>query len=340
MRRRQRPLSPLLAAAPCALALALAGCADAPAAQTAADDTSARGSFPVTVDNCGVQVTVTSPPQRVVTLNQGATEQALGLGLADRMAGTAYLDDEVAPRLAADYERVTVLADEYPSGESFLAAEPDLAVASYPSAFGDKGVGSRDELAARGIPTYVDPLACPDEEGGAGSEPAPTFDAIWGALEELGTLTGAGDEAAVVAAEQRDRLAKVESGAAGDGLKVLWYDSGEDTPFVGAGAGGPALVLAAVGAINVFAHLDGGWADGSWETVLEADPDVIVLADASWSSATAKRAYLERDPVLRKLTAVRERRYVTVPFSETTPGIRLVDGAEHLAEQLAEIDDR
>lgn len=339
MRRRQRPFSPVLAAAPCALALALAGCADPPAAQTAPDDTSAGDGFPVTVDNCGVEVTVTAPPQRVVTLNQGATEQALGLGLADRMAGTAYLDDEVAPRLAADYERVKVLAEEYPSAETFLAATPDLAVASYPSAFGDKGVGARDELAARGIPTYVDPLACPDEEGG-GSEPAPTFDAIWGALEELGTLTGTGDEAADVVAEQRDRLTAVESGAAGDGLTVLWYDSGEDTPFVGAGEGGPALVLDAVGATNVFADLDGGWADGSWETVLEADPDVIVLADASWSSAKDKRTYLERDPVLRRLTAVRERRYVTVPFSETTPGIRLVDGAEHLAEQLAEIDDR
>lgn len=334
--RRQRHLSPLLAALAGAT-LALSGCADAPAPADAAAASPSDG-FPVTVDNCGVEVTVTAPPSHVVTLNQGATEQALGLGLADRMAGTAYLDDAVAPRYAADYERVPVLAKEYPSTEKLLTAEPDLAIASYPSAFGDKGVGTREELAARGIPTYVDPLACPDEEGSA--QARPTFAAIWSALEELGRLTGSTSRAGDVVADQRERLTTVEESAAGSDLTVLWYDSGEDTPFVGAGEGGPALVLEAVGATNVFADLDGGWADGSWETVLEADPDVIVLPDASWSSAKDKRAYLEKDPVLSTLTAVREKRYVTLPFSETTPGIRLVDGAEHVAEQLAELARR
>lgn len=337
MRRRLSHPSTLPALAlAAACTLALAGCAGAPAAGGGSSDPAAgttAASFPVSIDNCGVEVTVEQAPASIVTLNQGATEQALGLGLADRMAGTAYLDDEVAPRYAADYARVPILAEEYPSVEQFLAAGPDLAISSYGSAFGDKGVGTREELAGRGIATYVDPLTCPDESGMR----QPTFEAIWSSLGELGQLTGTSEEAADVIAQQEGLLARVEAGAAGEGLTVLWYDSGEDTPFVGAGGGGPALIMDAVGADNVFGDLEGGWADGSWETVLEADPDIIVLADAGWSSAEDKRAYLERDPVLKELTAVREGRFVTVPFSETTPGVRLVDGADHVAEQLADV---
>jgi iron complex transport system substrate-binding protein len=52
--------------------------------------------FPYTYTNCDVSSTIDSPPQRAVTLNQGTTEIMLALGLADSMAGTAYLDDEVS----------------------------------------------------------------------------------------------------------------------------------------------------------------------------------------------------------------------------------------------------
>ena len=91
----------------------------------------------------------------------------------------------------------------------------------------------------------------------------------------------------------------------------------------------------AVGATNIFADLPKGWDNVAWEKVVEADPDVIVLADASWSTAASKQAYLESDPVLSQLKAVKNKAYVTIPFSESTPGIRLVDGAISVSEQLA-----
>ena len=36
--------------------------------------------------------TLTEPPSRVVTMNQGVTEFMLAMGLVDKMAGTAYID--------------------------------------------------------------------------------------------------------------------------------------------------------------------------------------------------------------------------------------------------------
>ena len=88
----------------------------------------------------------------------------------------------------------------------------------------------------------------------------------------------------------------------------------------------------------MFEEIGRGWGEGSLEDVLDTDPDVIVLADAAWSSAADKRSYLEQDPVLRNLTAVRDGAFVTVAYSEATPGVRMVDGAQGaVAEQLVEL---
>ena len=123
--------------------------------------------------------------------------------------------------------------------------------------------------------------------------------------------------------------------AAGKVKKVLWYDSDEKSPFVGGGAGGPQIILDTIGATNVSANVAKGWDNVSWEDVVKADPDYIVFADASWSTAASKQAYMEADPALSQLKAVKNKAYITVPFSESTPGIRLVDGAEKVSEQIA-----
>lgn len=256
---------------------------------------------------------------------------ALSIGAGPQLAGTAYLDDTIAPQWQAAYARVPVLAEKsYPSRERLLEARPDLALASYASAFDDKAVGSRDSLAGLGIASYVDPFACPDK-----SQRAPVaWDSIAGEITDYGKMFGRTPEAAEQIAQMRKTLAGVESVAPAKGKTIFWYDSKTDIPYVGGNAGGPQLIIDAVGGTNVFSGLDGAWADGSWETVLKADPDVIVLADASWDTAEAKKAYLRNDPALRDLTAVRDNAFVVVPFSETTPGPRLVDGAASVAGQL------
>lgn len=315
---------------PLAMVVATAGCADAPQAAQPAPGVSSGSFTPLTLDNCGEQITVTSPPKRLVTLNQGATEVALSLGLEKSMAGTAYLDDAVAPRLEQAHASIPVLAKEYPSLEVFLDAKPDFAYASYSSAFTDKAVGTRQELGSRDIGSYVSPFGCPKGTPKAAS----SFESAWNEITEIASIFGVDQRAREVIEEQQSTLEAIRKDTSGQGLKVLWYDSGDKTPFVGAGSGGPQLIIEAVGATNVFADLEGGWADGSWERVVEAAPDLIVLADASWDSAEKKQEYLRNDPVLKGLSAVQRGAFISIPFSETTPGVRLVDGAGRVSTQL------
>lgn len=325
MSRRALPALALSAA------LLLSACAGAPTDE--ADAAPASAGFPVDVTSCGHTSTLDAPPKAAITMNQGATEVALALGLEDRLAGTAYLDDSVAPRFAESYAGVDVLAAEYPSHETVLAEEPDFVYGSYASAFEADAAGTQAELAELGVGTYLSPFGCPD----AGDKAEVGFAAVWDEVHAVATAFGVPERADEVEAEQRAVVDRLGDTAAGRGLDVFWYDSGDKTAFAGAGEGGPQVVLDAVGATNVFAGLDGGWADVSWEQVVKADPDVIVLADASWSTAAEKRAHLRRDPVLRKLRAVREDRIVTVAYSESTPGVRLVDGAQKVSDQLREL---
>ena len=71
---------------------------------------------------------------------------------------------------------------------------------------------------------------------------------------------------------------------------------------------------------------------------MAGDPEVIVLIDADWSTAAEKIAYLKADPVLSTLDAVRNERFVTVPFSSTVLGVRFVEGVEGLGAELAALD--
>lgn len=319
-------------------ALVLSSCAGAPEADNASDPGPAESSeteslFPVEVTSCGHTVTVEARPERAVTLNQGATEVALALGVEDQLAGTAYLDDAVPPKWQDAYESVEVLAKEYPTREDLLAVRPDFVYASYGSAFDTKVAGTQDELDASGTASYLSPFGCEEDA----DRPEPDFDAVWDEVEAVGAAFGVPDEAAEVRTAQQELLDGLGGTAAGDGLSALWFDSGDKTPYVGAGGGGPQLVLDAVGARNIFGDLDGGWADGAWEEVVAADPDVIVLADAAWSTADEKIAYLESDPVLKQLDAVKDSAYVVVPFSESTPGVRLADGAASVSDQLEKL---
>ena len=313
--------------------LVLAGCAGEPEPEQRgtgpADD-----AFPVQITSCDRTTTVEAPVENGVTLNQGATEVALALGVEKQLAGTAYLDDEIPEKWRAAYESVPVLSEEYPTQEEFLATEADFAYASYASAFDKKTIGTQDEQEDDRVASFVSPFGCDD----ADARPEQTFESVWEEIDSVAAAFGVPERAAELREEQQAGLDALAEANDGEGISIFWYDSGDKTPFVGAGGGGPQLVLDAIGADNIFADLDGSWADASWEDVVAADPDVIVLADASWSTAKEKRAYLEQDPALSELRAVRAGAYVTVPFSESTVGVRLVDGAEHVAEQLADLD--
>lgn len=299
-----------------ALAIGLSGCAGAPSPTSgpSASTSSAATPTSISLTNCGHKITLAKPVTRAVTLNQGATENVLALGMQKSLVGTAYLDGVMPEKWQSAYKSVKVLSKEYPDKEAFLAARPDFAFASYASAFTDKAVGTREALARQGIGTYISPFGCPDGTKSADA----TWDNVYSEVTNVAKILGRPEAAKTVISKQKEELNAVQAAQNGKGLTAVWFDSGDKTPFLGGGTGGPQLILSAAGATNVFAHQKSNWFDGSWEKVVAADPDVIVLADASWDTAAKKI-----------------KSFITLPFAATTPGAQLTDGATIVSDGLA-----
>lgn len=307
-----------------AAAVLLAGCA-APAPEATP---TAEG--PLTLSNCGVPVTFDEAPQRVVTIKSTSTEMMLALGVGDRIVGTAFQDGPVPDEWAADAADLPVLADKMPSEEVVLATEPDLVYSGWESAFSPEAAGDRDELAALGVTSYVQPAACQTAEQPAKLD----FDEIFREIAEAADIFDV--DATDLLAAQQEELDAIEPSDAG--LTAFWWSSGTDTPYVGAGIGAPQLILETAGLTNIAGDIDMTWSPFGWESVLAADPDVLVLVDADWNTAQKKMDYLATNPATANLTAVINQRYIVIPFASSEAGVRTVSAATSVAQQLGELD--
>ena len=317
-----------------ASALLLGGCAatlrvtahgDSPTTTTSPTDV-----LPVTVDNCGTSVTVAAPPQRIVTIKSSTTELLLALGLGNHIVGSAFLDGPLPASLEKAGASLNIVSDFLPGQEAVLGLAPDFIYGGWESNFTADGVGERDRLASLGIGSYVSPAACK----GAGYMPDPlTFDTVFAEITQAGAIFGATDAAATLVAAQKAELAALTP--ATNRTTALWYSSGTDSPYVGAGIGSPEMIMRAAGLTNIFEGVHDTWTSVSWESIVAANPSVIVLVDATWNTAASKIATLESNPAAKGLDAVKNKRYIILPFASTEAGIRNLEAAASTIDQLA-----
>tara|TARA_R110002020_G_scaffold6295_8_gene26373 strand:+ start:5500 stop:6447 length:948 start_codon:yes stop_codon:yes gene_type:complete len=288
----------------------------------------AQTSYPLTIDNCGVAVSFPAAPQRVVTIKSTATELLLALGLADRIVGVGFQDGPVPAPWADAASGLTVLSDKLPSQEVVLEAEPDFIYGGWESNFAADGAGERASLAELGVASYVAPAAC------RSIKPAKlSFDGLFADIAEMGTILDAAPAAAALIAQQQAELAAIVPDTRK--LTAVWYSSGTKAPYVGAGSNAPAMMMTALGLDNIMGDVDDGWISASWEAIVDANPDVIVLVDAAWNSAAQKKTLLAENPITKALDAVQHERYLVVPFPASEAGVRNVGATADMAAQLA-----
>ncbi|MEU8435940.1 ABC transporter substrate-binding protein [Streptomyces sp. NPDC029216] len=316
-----RPLSAL------ALLIPLTACGGPSEAGRPASGAKAAPGFPYTVTNCGVSSTYQAPPERAVTMNQHATEIMLALGLQDRMAGTAYLDDSVLPAYRSAYDGIRVLAKEYPSKEVLLGANPDFVYGGYASAF-DKGQGrDREGLASAGINSRLSVEYC--TRGPVGLAQLRTE------ITEVARTFGVPERGAALVEDEQRRIdavtARVKDRAR---PSVFVYDSGEASAFTSGGDGIGNEIVSLAGGTNVFADLKDTFGDVSWEKVIERKPEVVLVYDYGGTTVEAKKQRLLNDPALAEVPAVKNRRFVVLPLSSAVLGVRVADAVESLGRQL------
>ena len=163
---------------------------------------------------------------------------------------------------------------------------------------------------------------------------AQTINQTYDCIALLGELTGKQEEAAAVIDDMKARFEAVAAKAKDTGLTVYF----ETTPLeygYGLWSAGPGNFMDEIGTLcglkNIFGDIDSAWPMVSEESVLMADPDIIVTIDSNgMGDLNAAEVILNREG-WEDLEAVRNGHVFVVGNDEfSRPGPRLADAAEAL----------
>jgi iron complex transport system substrate-binding protein len=312
-----------------ATVLLLAGCGAA-----AGDDKPASNAglgYPVTVTNCGTDVTFDRAPERVVLLKSAAVPYLHDLGVLDRVTARAgrYPKEYYNAATLAEIDRIPLLTDRTDtsghlqiSKEVVIGQQPDLVL-------GEVDNLSRDTLSAVDIPLLEEPAMCP------GSTAVPSFGDIYRQLDTYGKVFGRPAEAQAAITALKDRITKIEAGTGPERSAAVLY------PTVGGGvtyAYGTASMahpqLVAAGFRNVFADSAERVFEVTLEELLGRNPDVLILLHGD-GDPKAVEAAVTGLPGAEKLKAVQNRAIMTQLFNFTEPPSPLsVDGLERIVEHF------
>lgn len=315
--------------------LALSACSSATTTAPARE-----GTGRVTVDNCGTDVSFPAPAQRMFVNDVNLVAFALALGAQDQITAVSSLQDnkDVLTRKYGDV--VGALNDvsaEQPSLETVLAARPDVMVAGWNYGYRESTNLTPQTLADHDVAAYVLSESC-RQSGGARGTMDP-WDAVRTDLRNLGSITGRSDTAEQVLTDTDERLAALQAAPQPAKKPVVFvFDSGTDAIFSSGAFGGPQAVIEAAGGTNALSDIEDSWTEVTWEKLATAKPDMIVFVDYPGQTVEEKQAVLAAHPASRTLEAVKNRRFLTLPYALWTSSPLNIDAAEHVRKGLESYD--
>ncbi|WP_051217893.1 ABC transporter substrate-binding protein [Nocardioides insulae] len=318
-----------------AVGLAVAACSGGETSEEAA---TGSDQYPVTVENCGAEVTFDAEPERVVMLKSAAVPFLHDLGVMDRVVARAgaYPDAYYDEETLAELDEIPTLTDELDSSghlqiskEIVIAQEPDLVL-------GEVENLSRETLGAVDIPLIEEPALC--SEGG---DTDPSFEDIYSQMDLYGTVFDKADAADQANSDLEKRVeeitAEAEQDVAGQGERtaaVLYPTVGGGTTYAYGNQSMADPQLEAAGFTNVFGDTDERVFEVTLEELLGRDPDVIVLLYSEGDPQKVEEA-LTSLPGAEQLTAVKDDELLPMLFNFTEPATPLtVDGLETIVDRF------
>lgn len=288
------------------------------------------GDFPVAVTTCEREITFEAPPQAVVSYDIGLTEMMLALDLTDHMVGYAGISayDKFTEEAKARLEGLPELAPQHPTREVLLGAGTDLYVAGWNYGMRVGGEVTPETLAPFGVEVYALAESCIHVM----DKPKASMDDLYTDLTNLGLIFGVSERAEALVEGYRSELIDIIA-ALPQGREtpdVFVYDSGEDEPFTAGGYGMPTALIEAAGGTNIMEDVQASWVAVGWESVIERNPDVVVIVDYGSVSAEQKIAFMKDNPAFSNVTAVSEDRFVVLDYVEAVPGPRNVEAVKTL----------
>jgi iron complex transport system substrate-binding protein len=285
--------------------------------------------YPVTVQSCDRQVTFDKAPSHAVSHDINMTQMMLALGLRSRMVGFTGISGwkTLPPKMLHDLDGLPELASKYPSVETLLNANVDFFFAGW-----DYGMRVGGDLTPQTLaPLGIKVLELTESCAFVMKRPPASLDMMYGDLRNLGRIFDVQDRAEQLIAGMQQRVATITAALPPTRPRVFLYDSGEDRAMTSGRLAMPQALIDTAGGRNVLDDIDASWTRVNWESVVERNPEVIVIVDYGEVTAAQKEQFLLNNPALQSVDAIRNKRFIVIPYVAATPGIDNIDAIETLA---------
>lgn len=326
-----RRLAACTAACATILLLTTACAADSAPASTGPSTGATATGYPVTLENCGREITVDSEPERVVSLWQSNTEALLALGLRDKIVA---VQDNYAP-----YPESVVTASEglatigsmmgFPSKEVLLSEKPDFVTSQVLEGYAfdtSQGYASVEQLEQAGATVYGANLCGATDYL---SSDIWNIDSISKTLRDYGTIFDVSAKAEKVIAQLESEKEKVVAAVKDKPMVKTAYFNGGTGPVIVLAGGIYDDLITTAGGENVFSS-DSIYV--SKEEFAASDADVILVGTFEGQDFATQKAFLEEN--FPDLPAVQNGRISEVPTQETDSSISVMVGLTKIANAL------
>ncbi|WP_043891288.1 ABC transporter substrate-binding protein [Paenibacillus sp. Aloe-11] len=321
--------------------LILSACGSAEKSGSDKPQGTAEGQYPVTIQNYAKAEGGTTwekkdqvfdkAPERIMANTRPAAELLLHLGLADKIVGVGANFGAPDKSVEAQYAKLNILSDSYVGKEVTLGTSPDLVFGRgglFDNA--DWGVGTVDTLNGMGVKTYV------LESSVTGGK----YESIYKDIENVGKIFNVKEQADSFIKELKGRQEAITSKLTtikedktfaylhmSDPKEVNVFAAGDETFFNDS--------MKMVKLNNIF---EGETGQVSLETLINADPDVLIIPD--WSNnggATpdAIKQALYANSKLSSMKAIKNKQIYAVDYNYMFGyGYNTIDGMEILAKEM------
>lgn len=291
----------------------------------------------VTLTNCGQEATYAAPVRKLFANDGNIISIALAAGARAEISAVSSLErdkDVIALKYPGQLDGLNVVNAKYPTLENIIAATPQVVFAGWGYGFSEAKNLTPDTLKGHGISTYLLSESCRSGDGTKRGTIKP-WDALAGDIAAIGALTGHDDVARAAVEDIAQRRAALGALPKPDKAPVVFlFDSGKDTVFSSGSFGAPQAIIEAAGGTNALSDVSNTWTKVAWERLTAADPDLIAFVDYPPQTYDEKVALLRANPASAHLKAVKEGRFVNLPYAMWTSGPLNIDAAEHLRQGL------
>ncbi|KJZ49163.1 ABC transporter substrate-binding protein [Pseudomonas fluorescens] len=286
--------------------------------------------YPLTVQSCNREVTFQQAPKHAVSHDINMTQMMLALGLKPNMAGYSGVTGwkSVTPQMQTILDGLPELAAKYPSVETLLNANVDFFFAGWDYGMRVGGDLTPQTLQPLGINVYELTESC----AFVMKRPPASLEDTYNDLRNLGKIFNVQDRANAVIARMQAQVAEVRKDLPADKPRVFLYDSGEDRAMTSGRLGMPHALIDAAGGRNILDDVESSWTRVNWENVVERNPQVIVIVDYGEVTAEQKEQFLLNNKALQSVDAIKNQRFIVIPYVQATPGIDNVLAVETLAK--------